>query len=265
MEIPAMWIEDCQICNAGLCSKVDAYKEDGYKVREACKLMEDEADGAYTAEQIRKRYAYYKGGRKPPNSREITQSNQIYETCAESDLHNLIAANKRFGTIYVDPPWQYSNQATRASTDNHYQTMSVDEIAALPVDQLAAEQSHMHLWTTNAFLFECPRLLRAWGFEHKGVFVWAKNQMGIGNYWRVSHEFMVLGVRGGLTFADHSQMSWILTDRTKHSAKPDDVATRIESVSPGPYLELFGRRTRENWTVWGNEIERTLFNAEAFK
>jgi N6-adenosine-specific RNA methylase IME4 len=259
------WIENCQICNAGLCSRVDAHREDGYKVREACKLMEDEANGAYTANQIRDRYNYYKGGGKPTSSHENTQSNQAYETRAETDLYRLVEANKKFGTIYIDPPWQYSNQATRASTDNHYQTMPVDEIAALPVGELATEKSHLHLWTTNAFLFECPKLLEAWGFEYKGVLVWAKNQMGIGNYWRVSHEFMILGVRGKLTFSDHSQMSWILTDRTKHSAKPDDVARRIETVSPGPYIELFARRTRENWTVWGNEIEKTMFNIEAFK
>ena len=84
--------------------------------------------------------------------------------------------------------------------------------------------------------------------------------MGIGNYWRVSHEFLLLGVKGGLVFADHGQMSWLRHDRIGHSRKPEQVRRIIEKVSPGPYLELFGRRTADNWTVWGNEIERTLFN-----
>ena len=75
---------------------------------------------------------------------------------------------------------------------------------------------------------------------------------------------MVLGVKGGLTFQDRSQMSWLAADRTKHSTKPEEVAGIIEKVSPGPYLELFGRKTRKDWTVWGDEIERTLFNENAF-
>lgn len=184
--------------------------------------------------------------------------------CAVSDLNELIASGKKFRCIYADPPWKYDNQATRASTDNHYVTMAVDEIAALPIQSLIYEQAHLHLWTTNAFLFECPKILEAWGFQYKGVFLWVKPQMGIGNYWRVSHEFMVLGVRGGLGFNDHSQMSWIQAERTKHSAKPERVREIIEKVSPGPYLELFGRSTSDGWVTWGNEIERTLFNERAF-
>jgi hypothetical protein len=73
--------------------------------------------------------------------------------------------------IYVDPPWPYGNQATRASTDNHYQTMSVDDIASLPVAELAATQTHLHLWTTNGFLREAIELIEFWGFEYKSVLV----------------------------------------------------------------------------------------------
>jgi len=192
------------------------------------------------------------------------ESTPELETCAIDDLFSLVASGKRFGCIYADPPWKYDNQATRASTDNHYSTMSVDDIAALPVKELADEQAHLHLWTTNAFLFECPKILDAWGFEYKGVFLWVKPQMGIGNYWRVSHEFLILGVRGKLGFRDHSQMSWLQAERTRHSSKPESVRGIIEKVSPGPYLELFGRKTCDGWVTWGNEIERTLFNEKAF-
>jgi N6-adenosine-specific RNA methylase IME4 len=184
--------------------------------------------------------------------------------CVVSDLRNLEAANYKFGTIYADPPWQYGNQGTRAATNNHYATMTPKEIASLPVECIAAEQSHLHLWTTNAFLFECPKIMEAWGFEYKGVFVWVKPQMGIGNYWRVSHEFLILGVRGKLTFEDANYPSWIETPRTKHSQKPPEIRRMIEKTSPEPRLELFGRDTTPGWIVWGNEINRTLFNEEAF-
>src|SRR5262245_681745 len=98
--------------------------------------------------------------------------------------------------------------------------MTVAEIAALPVDKLAAEKCHLHLWTTEGCLEEAIRLLKHWGFERRSGFVWVKPQLGIGNYWRCSHEFMLLGVRGGLTFPPTNIKSWLEHVRTQHSAKP---------------------------------------------
>jgi N6-adenosine-specific RNA methylase IME4 len=170
-------------------------------------------------------------------------------------VSDLSAINcKQFGCIYADPPWQYSNQGTRASTGNHYGTMTVEEICALPVKDLAADKSHLHLWTTNAFLFECPKIFEAWGFVFKSSFVWVKPQMGIGNYWRNSHEIMLLAVRGGLTGQAKDLMSWAKIEREMHSAKPESIRTMVEKLSPGPYLELFGRHYAKNWTVFGNQI-----------
>lgn len=176
-----------------------------------------------------------------------------------ASLHELIGAGAHFGTIYADPPWQYGNQGTRAATDNHYPTMRPEEIAALPVAQLIAPNAHLHLWTTNAFLFESKAIIEAWGFEYKSCLVWVKPQMGIGNYWRVSHEFLLLGVRGQCAFTDHTHMSWVNAERGKHSAKPPIVREKIEKVSPGPRLELFGRGTHPGWTVWGNEVDGPMF------
>ena len=169
-------------------------------------------------------------------------------------MESLVAGGTKFGTIYADPPWLYGNQATRAATSNHYPGMTVDDICSIPVSQIVADQAHLHLWTTNAFLFEAKRVLDEWGFEYKGVFVWVKPQIGIGNYWRVSHEFMLLGVRGGLTFADRGLSSWLSSPRGKHSAKPQEVRSFIERASPAPRLELFGRGVATGWTVFGNQI-----------
>jgi N6-adenosine-specific RNA methylase IME4 len=77
----------------------------------------------------------------------------------------------------------------------------------------------------------------------------------MGNYWRVAHEFLLLGVRGNALFLNHSQRSWFRTERLEHSKKPEIVREMIESVSPGPYFELFGRKRAEGWTVWGDEVE----------
>jgi N6-adenosine-specific RNA methylase IME4 len=176
-----------------------------------------------------------------------------------TDLSELVGRGEKFGTIYADPPWRYQNQGTRASTGNHYAgDMSVEEICAMPIPELCAEKCHLHLWTTNAFVFECPKIFEAWGFEFKSSFVWVKPQMGIGNYWRNSHEIMLLAVKGGQTALNKGQKSWIECSRGKHSAKPDAVRHSIEKLSPGPFLELFGRKKVEGWTVFGNQVVEEL-------
>lgn len=175
------------------------------------------------------------------------------------DLGALVSRGDRFGTVYADPPWIYDNQASENATGLHYDGLTVDEICTLPVRELAAKDAHLHLWTTNAFLFECPRIFEAWGFEFKSSFVWVKPQMGMGNYWRVSHEFLLTGVRGNATrFSDKSLKSWIECKRARHSEKPFIVRDFIRRASPGPYLEMFARTPAEGWTCWGNQIERGL-------
>lgn len=186
--------------------------------------------------------------------------------CTSEDLDALAAeveagARAPFGTVYADPAWQYGNQGTRGSTGDHYVGMSVEEICALPVGRLAAEKSHLHLWTTNAFLFDAQRVMESWGYTYKSCYIWVKPQIGMGNYWRVSHEFLLLGVRGGLTFAANNLRSWGEFKRTQHSAKPEQIRDLIHVASPGPRLELFARRAVEGWTCWGNEIRREVFAA----
>lgn len=190
-----------------------------------------------------------------------TMSSGPHSGVIVNDLKTLISGGELFSTVYADPPWQYGNQATRASTDNHYPTMTLDDICDLPVSKVVDEHAHLHLWTTNGFLFDAKRVMEAWGFEYRSCFVWVKPQMGIGNYWRVSHEFMLFGLRGKCPFRRRDQMSWREMDRGRHSSKPDDIRQIVESVSPGPYLEMFGRIAMPNWTVFGNQVERSIFNA----
>ena len=176
-------------------------------------------------------------------------------------LDTLLEHGVLFPTIYADPPWPYSNTAARGAAANHYRTLSLDAIRSEPVKQLAAERAHLHLWTTNAFLREAFDVIRAWGFQYKSCLIWIKPQLGMGNYWRVSHEYLLLGVRGGLPFQDRTCRSWLSAPRTVHSRKPFAFRALIERVSPGPYLELYGREDHPNsgWTVYGNQVERWLF------
>lgn len=178
-------------------------------------------------------------------------------TCLEA----LVANNCRFRTVYADPPWSYDNRAARGAAAKHYRTMSVEEICDQPVESLVADEAHLHLWTTNAFLRDAFDVIDAWGFTFKSCMVWIKPQLGMGNYWRVSHEFLLLGVRGSLTFTDKTCRSWIAHPRTRHSKKPFPFRALIERVSPGPFLELYGReeQPRTEWTVYGDQVERRLF------
>ena len=259
----AEWLKGCEVCDEGLCAKFTKLLDSGDSYRKAGKELEKEQKKElgvviHSSSKLIKRFQ-----RNTP-VKTVDSCPQSFDTCAISDLQKLIDNGKQFSTIYADPPWKYSNQATRSATDNHYDTMTVKDIANLPVPELTTDNAHLHLWTTNAFLPESFKIIEAWGFEYKSIFVWVKPQMGIGNYWRVSHEFMLFGLKGKQPFLNRGQMSWQKINRTKHSKKPEEIAQTIEKTSPGPYLELFGRQTRPGWTVWGNEIERTLFNKAAF-
>jgi len=136
--------------------------------------------------------------------------------------------------------------------------MPTAEIAALPVEKLAADVAQLHLWATEPFLEDAFQIMKAWGFERKSTLVWEKPQLGLGNYWRVCHEYLLLGTRGGAQFpsGQHAHRSVIQADRLKHSQKPDQFRQLVEQVGNAPRLELFGRRQVPGWVVWGNEVER---------
>ncbi len=159
-----------------------------------------------------------------------------------------------YGVIYADPPWPYSNQATRAASSNHYPSMSIDDICGLPVSGRVKPQAHLWLWTTNSFLREAFTVIDAWGFNYKSTLVWVKKQLGLGNYLRSSHEFLLLASRGNLVGRSTDQRSWVEHDRLKHSQKPEVFRQVIEKISPGAYLELFARTTAHEWDFWGNGI-----------
>jgi N6-adenosine-specific RNA methylase IME4 len=176
-------------------------------------------------------------------------------------LDSLIAAGQTFPCIYPDPPWPYANQGTRGSTKPHYQAMTIEAIGALPVGVLAAPAAHVWLWTTKDFRHEAEAILTTWGFTLQGEVIWAKTtqdgkkiHFGGGNYLRMAHEILYLGTRGDLPRQSKGVPSVILAPRgSQYSEKPAIFRDHIEQFSPGPYLELFGRKAVPGWTVRGNE------------
>lgn len=186
---------------------------------------------------------------------------ELVDGCRVDDLHSHAETGVLYDAIYADPPWSYDNKGTRATADDHYSTMSIEDIAALPVGNLSADKSLLFVWTTNAFIQDTlTTIIPAWGFEFKSSIVWVKPQIGMGNYVRCAHEFLLIATRGGRTGAVKNQISWLEHKRGKHSSKPHAFREIVERVTgPGNYLELFGREHRPGWSVWGNEVSRQKF------
>lgn len=172
----------------------------------------------------------------------------------------------QFATIVADPPWRYGNTSTRGAAEDHYPTMSIEELRNLDVaPERAADQSHLYLWTTAGHLPEAFSVMEAWGFTYKTYLVWVKPQMGMGNYFRVSTELVLFGIKGSMRTRDMATMNYFEARRGKHSAKPREFYDLVAKCSPGPYLEMFARcykdrqlvcscsRCERGWEVWGNQ------------
>lgn len=164
-----------------------------------------------------------------------------------------------YPVIYADPPWQFDIPLSAGrALENHYQTMSLEDICALPIP--AAENAVLFLWVPSAMLPEGFRVMEAWGFRYGSSAVWVKDKIGLGKYFRQRHEPLLLGVRGTHGTQDPGMRppSVIEWPRGRHSAKPEIVYGLIESMYAGPYLELFARPPfREGWDSWGNETYET--------
>lgn len=181
----------------------------------------------------------------------------------------------KYATLVADPPWPYrslnensalpktvKNNGTvaRGVSDMGYGVMSMSDLLALrpPV----ADDAHLYLWTTNAFMDEAHDLARAWGFVPKTICTWVKTHkddlcrvsMKTGYYFRGATEHWIFGVRGSLRLATTEGLpTAYLWPRLPHSVKPDAFYDLVEKASHGPYLEMFSRRSRFGWDYWGNE------------
>jgi N6-adenosine-specific RNA methylase IME4 len=196
----------------------------------------------------------------------------------------------RFKAVVVDPPWDYSRKLSGGGTSgyspvhhsrggsrgaaNHYKTLRLSDLKALPIQAAAAEQSHLYVWTTGTFLAEAFELAEHWGFAPKGVIPWIKTKrnavaeveasghllagvrMGMGLYVRWCSEFVVFGVRGKLPSKRNDVLGVVLAERGRHSEKPEEFYELVRSISPGPRLDVFARQSRKGFTAWGDEAEK---------
>ncbi len=188
----------------------------------------------------------------------------------------------KYRTIVADPPWDIGRTGLgfgrngnskrwepgpMRTTAAPYSTMSLAEIAAIPVSELVEREAHLYLWTTQKFLWDAPAICNAWGFKPATVLVWCKEPRGfnMGGTYASTTEFCVFARRGSCAAKKRVQRQWFTWPRPggttgygkrltgPHSQKPEAFLDLVEQVSPGPYLEMFARRQRLGWDTWGNE------------
>lgn len=175
-----------------------------------------------------------------------------------------------FRCIVADPPWRMdTGPDTFGGTGESghdalaYEQMSVEDIKALPVEEHAADDAHLYLWTTNRYVEAAYDVARAWGFKPSVLLVWAKapHGVGLGDAFRLTTEFVLYARRGSLKESRIVERTWFDWPRSAHSVKPDAFYELAESVSPvaaedpaADRLEMFARKPREGWTVWGEEM-----------
>ncbi|HQS22695.1 MT-A70 family methyltransferase [Acidovorax sp.] len=200
-------------------------------------------------------YTQVKRAEKEEKREERREENRakVAEVVAPAQI---VEAGARFATIVIDPPWDWGDegdqdQLGRARPD--YATMTMAQLLDLPVADMSDEDCHIYLWITNRSLPKGFELLERWGFRYITALTWAKPHFGMGNYFRGQTEHVLFGVRGSqpLKRRDVGTVFHAPRGPAGHSSKPPEIYDLVESCSPGPYLEMFSRSQRADWTSWG--------------
>jgi N6-adenosine-specific RNA methylase IME4 len=166
----------------------------------------------------------------------------------------------KYRVIYADPPWQYSNSMPSYVTTpaNYYPLMSIDELCAMPVKELAEDNAVLFLWVTVPMMQEALEVIEAWGFEYKTNIIWDKIKHNMGHYFSVRHELLYICTRGSCLPDTPKLYDSVQTiERTEHSAKPELFREIIDTIYPyGKRIELFARQQIKNWETYGNQLSK---------
>lgn len=179
---------------------------------------------------------------------------------------------QRYAVIVADPPWRFrtwSETNQQRSASRYYDLMTTEDILAMPVADLAADDAVLFLWAINPMLPQAIQTMEAWGFRYKTVaFTWAKTtkrtdaswapkwHLGLGYWTRANTETCLLGVKGKPKRIGKGVRQLLIAPPREHSRKPDEFFAAVEQLVPGPYLELFARQSRPGWTSWGNQTDK---------
>lgn len=174
--------------------------------------------------------------------------------------------NKKYSVIYADPPWRYNDKGCKGNAEDHYQTMRIEDICSMPVQDIAADNCVLFLWATYPMIKEALRVIEAWGFKYKSIgFQWIKQNrsgngyfLGLGNWTMGNTEPCLIAVKGKPKRVSNGVSQLIFAPLREHSRKPDIVRDKIRELMgvEQSYIELFARSTTPGWDVWGNETNK---------
>jgi len=167
----------------------------------------------------------------------------------------------KFTVIYADPPWAYNDKQGGSisekygSAEKHYPSMTLSELEALQISEIAADNCVLWLWATSPLLEDALQLSKAWGFKYKAQFIWDKIKHNMGHYNSVRHELLLICTRGSCVPQISKLFDSVQSiERAEHSRKPDEFRHIIDTIYPeGNRVELFARRQAKGWQTWGNE------------
>lgn len=173
-----------------------------------------------------------------------------------------------YDIVYADPPWDYDGRTQQngveatGSAVYHYPTMTIHEMKRLKVQDLCKKDCLLFLWSSSPHLPQAIELMEAWGFEYKTIaFVWDKQRVNPGYYTMSQCEVCLVGKRGKIpeNRGLRNVKQFLSEHRTRHSAKPAEIRTRITQMFPThTKLELFAREASPGWAVFGNQVENSI-------
>lgn len=190
----------------------------------------------------------------------------------------MVRVDKRYATIVADPPWSTRTGPLLRGVGFHwdfhgqressqplaYESMTVEEIAALPIAEVADDNAALYIWTINGYVEHAYGIARSWGFTPSTLLTWCKAPMGfgLGGAFGISSEY-VLYARRGTPVERRTSGTWFqwkrqyVNGKPSHSRKPHAFYDLVEQVNDGPYIDLFSRQNRMGWDCWGNESANT--------
>ena len=188
-------------------------------------------------------------------AKSVVDANRLIK---KEEVHEVPIIEGKYRVIYADCPWNYGNKLVEGygAAENHYPTMSIEELCKLPVKELAEDNAVLFFWVTSPLLEECFPVIKSWGFKYKTSFVWDKVKHNMGHYNSVRHELLLICTKGSC-LPDSPKLidSVVEIERSqKHSEKPEEFRNIIDTLyTSGAKIELFSRKKVEGWTAWGNQ------------